>query len=266
MDALLRFFNRMDARAFRAVWITLALFGLVAAVFLIGRFVLDIEPSSVQDWFSTAAESWYALPVTILLFTLLAFVGAPQFMLIGAAVFAFGPAEGFLYSWIATMVSATVNFWVGRFAGADVIKRYGGKTVNRISAFVGRNGFFASMIVRIVPSAPFIVVNMAAGISRMSYFAFIAGAGVGVIPKTAVIAFFGGTLMAVLSGGGWQAWAALAGAALAWIGLMLGARHMLRADEGPAVPESETMPGAEAEADSPARVANPDAPSHNKHT
>lgn len=265
MDAILRFFNRMDSRAARAVWITLALFGLVAAVFLIGRFVLDIEPSSVQDWFASASQEWYALPVTIVIFTVLAFIGAPQFALIGAAVFAFGPAEGFMYSWIATMVSATVNFWVGRFAGADVLKRYGGKTVNRISAFVGRNGFFASMIVRIVPSAPFIVVNMAAGVSRMSYFAFIAGAGIGVIPKTAVIAFFGGSLMALLAGGGWQAWAALAGAALAWIGLMLVARRMLRADTGLAAPENAAQAAPDAEAQRSVRVANPDAPSHNKH-
>ncbi len=262
MDALLRFFNRMDSRAARAVWITLVLFALVAAVFLVGRFVLDIEPSSVQTWFASAAESWYALPATILIFTLLAFVGVPQFALIAAAVFAFGPTEGFAYSWIATVVSATVNFWIARFAGAKAIKRYGGKTVNRISAFVGRNGFFASMIVRIVPSAPFIVVNMAAGISRMSYWAFIGGLGVGVIPKTAVIAFFGGSLMALIAGGGWQAWLALAGAVIAWIGLMLFARKMLRADTGLAVPENE----ADGDSEAPDRVAKTDAPSHNEHS
>ena len=134
--------------------------------------------------------------------------------------------------------------------------------MNRISAFVGRNGFFASMIVRIVPSAPFIVVNMAAGISRMSYWAFIGGLGVGVIPKTAVIAFLGGSLMALIAGGGWQAWLALAGAVIAWIGLMLFARKMLRADTGLAVPENE----ADGDSEAPDRVAKTDAPSHNEHS
>ena len=236
MNALIRFFTRMDARAARAVWITLALFGLVAAVFVIGRFVLDIEPSSVRTWFAGAASEWYALPVTVLVFTVLAFFGVPQFALIGAAVFAFGPVQGFLFSWLATMVSATVDFWGGRFLGADTVRRYGGQTVNRISSFVGRNGFFASMIVRIVPSAPFIVVNMAAGVSHMSYFAFIAGAGVGVIPKTAVIAFFGGSLIALFAGGGWQAMLALAAAAAAWVGFMLFARRLLRSETGPVAP------------------------------
>ncbi len=239
MDALLRFFTRMDARAARAVWITLALFAVVAAVFVIGRFVLDIEPNSVRDWFASAASEWYALPVTILVFTLLAFVGVPQFALIGAAVFAFGPVQGFIFSWVATMVSASVDFWVGRFLGADTVRRYGGQTVNRISTFVGRNGFFASMIVRIVPSAPFIVVNMAAGVSHMNYFHFIAGAGVGVIPKTAVIAFFGGSLIALFAGGGWQAMLALAAAAAAWVGFMLFARRLLRSQDGPVAPVSD---------------------------
>ena len=236
MDALLRFFTRMDARAARAVWITLALFALVAAVFVVGRFVLDIEPSSVRAWFASASSEWYALPVTIVVFTALAFVGAPQFALIGAAVFAFGPVQGFMFAWAATMVSATVDFWLGRFLGAETVRRYGGQTVNRISAFVGRNGFWASLIVRVVPSAPFIVVNMAAGVSRMNYLAFIAGAGVGVIPKTAVIAFFGGSLIALFAGGGWRAALALAAAAIAWITFMLFARRLLRSQDGPVGP------------------------------
>jgi len=243
MDRILRFLNRLDARAARAVWITLALFGLVAAVFVVGRFVLDIEPSSVRTWFASASSEWYALPATVMLFTVLAFVGAPQFALIGAAVFAFGPVLGFLYSWIATVVSASVNFWVGRFLGAETVRRYGGRTVNRISAFVGKNGFWASLIVRIVPSAPFIVVNMAAGVSHMGYLPFLAGLGVGIIPKTAIIAFFGGSLMALFAGGGWQAGLALAAAAAAWVGFMLYARKLMRSDDGPVAPP----PGEDAE-------------------
>ncbi|PWE17054.1 TVP38/TMEM64 family protein [Marinicauda salina] len=257
MNRLLQFFMRMDRRAGRAVAVSIALFACVAAVFIVGRFVLGVEPGAVRSWFETASSEWYALPVTIVVFTALAFVGAPQFALIAAAVFAFGPVAGFIYSWIATMVSATVNFWFGRFFGADLIRRYGGLTVNRISAFVGRNGFFASFIVRIVPSAPFIVVNMAAGMSHMSYFAFIAGAGLGVIPKTALVAFAGGGIIALISGGSIWAAIALGAAALAWLGLMLVGRRWLRGalDD----PEPAASAGASEEADP---LAIKDAASH----
>lgn len=266
MDALLRFINRLDARATRAVWITVALFGVVAALFVLGRYGLDIEPNSVKAWFASVASEWYALPATILVFTVLAFFGVPQFALIGAAVFAFGPVLGFAYSWIATVISATIDFWTGRVLGAETLRKYGGKTVNRISGFVGRNGFWASLIVRIVPSAPFIVVNMAAGVSRMGYFPFIAGLGVGVIPKTAVIAFFGGSLMALFSGGGWPALLALGVAAAAWVGFMLYARTLLRSDDGPAAPEAPAEHAQSADADDEARLAIEDGPSHKEHT
>ena len=272
MNALIRFFTRMDARAARAVYISLGLFALVAAIFVVGKVVLDIEPGQIGEWFESAADQWYALPVTIAIFTVLAFVGAPQFALIGAAVFAFGPVQGFLFSWIATICSATVTFYAGRIAGADAVRRYGGQTVNRISEFVGRNGFFASMIVRIVPSAPFIVVNMAAGASHMSYLAFIAGLGVGVIPKTALVAFAGGGLIALLSGGGWVAVLALVAVAAAWIGFMLMARRWLRGPtraikgngdgdstdgSGPSAPTA-----SDAEAGQGERLAIKGAPSH----
>lgn len=260
MNPLVRFFTRMDSRAARAIYISLGLFALVLGIFLTGKFVLDIEPGQIGVWFENAADQWYALPVTMLIFTVLAFVGAPQFALIGAAVFAFGPVMGFLYSWIATICSATVTFYAGRIAGADAVRRYGGKTVNRISEFVGRNGFFASMIVRIVPSAPFIVVNMAAGVSRMSYFAFIGGLAVGVLPKTALVVFAGGGLMSLLSGGGWPAILALIGIVVVWIGFMLMARRWLRG------PETELKNSVEdsvdAEAETGERLAISDAPSH----
>jgi len=228
MNALIQFFTRMDARAARAVYISLGLFAVVVTIFLVGRFGLNIEPGQIGTWFESAADQWYALPVTIVIFTVLAFVGAPQFALIGAAVFAFGPSQGFLYSWIATLCSSTVTFYTGRLVGADAVRRYGGQTVNRISEFVGRNGFFASMIVRIVPSAPFIVVNMAAGASHMSYWAFVGGLALGVIPKTALVAFAGGGLMALFAGGGLTAILALVAVAAGWIGFMLLARRWLR--------------------------------------
>ena len=231
MNALLKFLMRMDLRASRAVWVSLALFLSVAVVFVVGKFVLDLEPGAVGEWFEHASQEWYAIPATIVAFTALAFIGFPQFALIGAAVFAFGPMQGFAYSWIATMVSGSLNFYLARFLGANIVRRYGGQTVNRISDFVGRNGFWSSFIVRIVPSAPFIVVNMAAGISRMGFVAFASGMGLGIIPKTALVAFFGGSLMAILSGGGPLAIAALIAAGIAWIGFMLMARHWLRGSD-----------------------------------
>ena len=144
---------------------------------------------------------------------------------------AFGPWFGFLYSWIATVASAAVTYWMGRGPTARVLERHGGKTVGRLTRFVGQNAFYASFMIRNVPSAPFIVVNMAFGAARASFPGFLAGCALGVLPKTALVAFFGGSFMTAVSGDGVWSSAILAGVALAWLGLMLGVREWVRRRE-----------------------------------
>lgn len=252
LDSVIRFFSNMDARAVRAVVISLGLFALVAVMFLVGRSGL-VDSETINTWLSATARHWYyALPATILAFTVLAYIGAPQFALIAACVLAFGPWSGSGYAWIATLASATVTFYTGRFAGADVVRRYGGRTVNRISEFVGRNGFWASMIIRNVPSAPFIVVNMAAGVSQMTFLAFIAGTAIGIIPKIALVAFAGRGVIELIGGGSlWLAASALL-AAGGWLAAMLIARRWL---SGPADSEAADREAGDA-------LAKTSGPSH----
>lgn len=228
MNRIFDFIMRMDARAARAVGVSIALFVIVAAVFLIGRFVLDIEPGAAGTWFGTLQDRWYALPVTILVFIALSFLGAPQFGLMAAAIVAFGPVTGALYAWIATLVAASVNYWLGRQFGAQILKRYGGDWANRISSFIGRNGLLASMLVRWVPSGPFIVVNMGFGVARAPYWAFALGAALGTAPKIIVVGLAGRSLMAILTEGRVMLGLSLLLAVAGWIGIMLAARKWLR--------------------------------------
>lgn len=228
MNRILDFFLRMDARAARAIGVSVGLFLVVALVFLVGRFVLDIEPGAAGSWFGALQDRWYALPVTILVFTALSFLGAPQFGLMAAAIVAFGPTTGALYAWIATLTAASVNYWLGRIFGARILKRYGGDWANRISSFIGRNGLLASMVVRWVPSGPFIVVNMGFGIARTPYWAFGLGTALGTGPKIIVVGMAGQGIMAMLAEGRILFGLALLAAVAAWIAIMLVARKWLR--------------------------------------
>lgn len=229
MEKIRKFFLNMDARAWRAAAITVGLFASVALIFLFGKTQLGMQTErEVEAWLSGFSGSPLALFATIGVFTAAAFVGAPQFLLIAACVVAFGPWEGFFYSWIATVVSAAVTFWAGRLAGAKAVDRFGGATVHRISRFVGRNAFAGSFIIRNVPSAPFIVVNMAFGVSQASFWSFIAGCALGVLPKTLLVAIFGRSVMEMASGGDWRFALLIAAVGFAWLGVMLAARKYLR--------------------------------------
>ncbi|MDB5435497.1 MAG: hypothetical protein JWR47_1754, partial [Phenylobacterium sp.] len=186
--------------------------------------------ATVQEWLRAASGPW-SLPVAVLAFAVLAFAGVPQIMLIAAAVVAFGPVTGFAYSWIGTMVSSLVGFYLGRLAGAKVLERFSGAGLARFVKLVARNGFLASFIVRLVPSAPFIVVNMAAGVTPMRVVDFLLGTAIGIVPKIVLTAFAGNSIFRVLKGeiGKDALW--LVAIAAAWVGIGLAARAWLRSRE-----------------------------------
>jgi uncharacterized membrane protein YdjX (TVP38/TMEM64 family) len=184
------FVNNMDARAWRAVAVTLVLFAVVAVMLVVGRlFYAEEIETFINTWLRDAERGHWGLPAAILVFTVTAYVGAPQFVLIAACVIAFGPEVGFWYSWVATIVSGAATYFTGRLSRAATLKRFGGATGGRFTRFMGQNALLASMFVRFVPTAPFIVVNMAFGAAKIPFWAFIGGLAVGVLPKTAIVSF-----------------------------------------------------------------------------
>jgi len=201
MRQFLQALTNLDAKAWRTIAIAFLMFGGVGMVFVLGAPLLGLNgAASVERWMGAGVAGPWAPAMAVGGFTLLAFLGAPQFVLIAAAVVAFGPWLGFAYSWLGTEVSSLVGFWLGRRFGARLLRDYAGKGVRQFTDLVGRNGFLASLIVRLVPSAPFIVVNMAAGVTPMRWWSFALGTAIGIIPKIAATAFFGRTVVDAVSG------------------------------------------------------------------
>ena len=213
----IRFLTNLDARAWRTLAVSFVLFGGVGVVFLFGAPLLGISGEGAAELMLGAAHGPWSLPVAVLAFAVLAFIGVPQFVLIAAAVVAFGPWTGLAYSWIGTMVSSVIGFFLGRSFGARLLRDYAGEGIRKFMTLIGRNGFMASLIVRLVPSAPFIVVNMAAGVTPMRFRDFLAGTAIGIVPKIALTAFAGNSIVQALRGGGAQHVVMLLLAALVWL-------------------------------------------------
>ena len=232
MRQLFRFILDMDARAWRTVAVTFALFGGVGLLFAVAASAFGFEgEATVQSWLGFAAQSPYALLIAVAAFAVLAFAGVPQIVLIAAATVAFGPWLGSLYSWVGTLVSAAIGFGLGRLVGARAMSRFGGKPLKSFIAMIGRNGFLASLIIRLVPSAPFAVLNMAAGVTPMRFSAFAAGTAVGVAPKIALIVLAGHWVVHARGGKLWLNLALLALALAVWIGAGLWARKWIKRRE-----------------------------------
>ncbi len=203
---------------------TRSVFFWVGLLLLTGLVLLTLsvnfDAQSMGQWFVSLSKSPLAIPATLLIYTLTAFVSAPQWMLHGASVLAFGPVFGAVIAWCATMISASFDFWLGRRLGAKRVQKLTGGLVGKLLDVVQNHGFWTSLIVRIVPTGPFVVVNMAAGVTRMKFWSFFAGTAIGIIPKIATIAFFGEGVGGAINGRGPMYVGVIIAIAILWIGII----------------------------------------------
>jgi uncharacterized membrane protein YdjX (TVP38/TMEM64 family) len=184
-----RFLTTMDAKAATSLLVSVALLVFVLLMFLFGQQWLDLEDQSdLNRVLFEASQSSWAVPIVVSVFVILALTGFPQFILIAATVYVFGARDGSFYSWLATMISATFTFGLGHWFGGGFVRRFGGERVQSTIDLIGRHGILASGLIRVVPSAPFIIVNAAAGAAHIPLWKYWAGTSVGIVPKILFVA------------------------------------------------------------------------------
>jgi uncharacterized membrane protein YdjX (TVP38/TMEM64 family) len=204
------------------------LFGGIGLVFVFGAGVLGLSgPAAARQWLAAAHGPW-GLPAAVALFAALAFLGVPQFVLIAAAVGTFGPTLGGLYSWVGTMVSALVGFALGRIWGRGLTSLVRVETLSRWLGLIGRNGFLASLVVRLTPFAPFVAVNLAAGLTAITLRDFVAGTAIGIVPKIVLTALAGDSVARAGSGAWDVAIGLLLAGGLVWGLAAYAARRWIR--------------------------------------
>ena len=225
--------SKPEPRAWRSLLGAFLTFGGVGLIFIFGARLLGLDAAStMRAWLAAGAGSPWALPATIATFAALAFLGVPQVVLIAAAVLALGPTAGAMDSWAGTMVSALIGFWLGRRFGGGALRGWCGPRVNRVVETIARNGFIASLLIRLAPTVPFVFVNMAAGVAEVSLFDFVAGTAIGIAPKIVLTAMAGRSLQALADGRMGGNLVVVALAMLGWLGLSLAGYAWMRRREG----------------------------------
>jgi phospholipase D1/2 len=178
---------RMDQVMWLRVLTVLIACGLILAAWnWIPITSLDLHDVSAR--LEPYRQEWYALPLVILVFVVLA--ALPVVLLITATGLAFGPVLGPLYAMAGCLASASVGFAVGRWLGQRRLEQLGGERVRRVSRTLKRNGTLAVFFVRKVP-APFTVANIVVGASRVAYRDFIIGTLLGMSAFVIALAGFG---------------------------------------------------------------------------
>jgi phosphatidylserine/phosphatidylglycerophosphate/cardiolipin synthase-like enzyme/uncharacterized membrane protein YdjX (TVP38/TMEM64 family) len=114
----------------------------------------------------------------------------PVTPLLAATVFVFGPWLGPAYAMTGSLLSAAVTYGLGRVLGRNAVRTLAGPRLNRLSRRLGERGLLAMAAIRLVPIAPFTVVNLVAGATHIRTRDFLVGTAIGMAPGMLGMALF----------------------------------------------------------------------------
>ncbi|ODT46522.1 MAG: hypothetical protein ABS70_00675 [Nitrospira sp. SCN 59-13] len=132
-------------------------------------------------------------------------LAVPVTLLLVVTILAFGPWFGALSALAGSLLSAITLFGLGRVMGSYRIRRLAGSRVEHLSRRIAERGLWAVLLVRILPIAPFSVVNLIAGASSVSLRHFVLGTVLGMLPGIAIMAAFVSRLEEAVREPSWQA-------------------------------------------------------------
>ena len=131
-----------------------------------------------------------ALLVTVAGFLIGGLLVMPVMVLIAVTILAFGPWWGFWYALIGMTASALLTFGVGRLLGRRLMDHLSGSWVHRTSRMLAAKGVLTVIALRILPVAPFSILNAVAGASHLKAKDFFVGTVLGELPGLVSLALF----------------------------------------------------------------------------
>ena len=147
-----------------------------------------VDVDGIKNTIAMFKQSAYAPLLAIGITAAGGVLGIPISVLIIAVVLVFGALAGGIYSLFGGLLGAVLAYLVGQSLGQNTLRRLAGPKLNHISRQVARQGIMAVVIVRMIPIAPFLVVNLVAGASHIRLRDFTIGSLIGLLPGTVTLA------------------------------------------------------------------------------
>jgi len=149
-----------------------------------------IDVTSMVNYLEEVGHGPTALVVTVGAFLIGGLLVMPVMVLIAVTILAFGPWWGFWYALAGMTASALLTFGIGRLLGRRLMDHLSGSWVHRTSRTLAAKGILTVMALRILPVAPFSILNAVAGASHIRTRDFFVGTVLGELPGLVSLALF----------------------------------------------------------------------------
>jgi uncharacterized membrane protein YdjX (TVP38/TMEM64 family) len=157
-----------------------------------------LDPQALLARLEPLRHSAWAPAVVAALFVAGGLLLVPVTLLIVVTAATFGPLLGGLLAMSGALLSAAAGYGIGRALGRQRVRRWFGSRLNHVGKRLSRHGVLVVAAVRLLPLAPYSVVNVAAGASDVGLRAFLLGTAIGMLPGIVGAAVFAEQLVRTL--------------------------------------------------------------------
>lgn len=170
---------------------------LLGVVYLIYEFAPNVDSAQLKHFLETSRDTWWALPAVLLVYVIggITFFPVTVLSVIVAAIF--GPILGPLYGIAGALLSAALLFGVGHILGLRGLRGFGGPKIRLLDEKFRSGGIIGIAALRMLPIAPYSLVNLVAGISSVGLIQFLVGTFLGMFPTMVAKGLVGDSLVQI---------------------------------------------------------------------
>ncbi len=170
---------------------------LLAIIAGITALAMSGNAASWAEWLHSAPEvirdmGWMGQLAIIGLMILHCFVPFPAEFVAVTAGGIYGPLAGTALTWSGAMIGALISFGLTRILGQPFINwALPEKQKTLLDQWTQDQGAMTLLLSRFIPVIAFNLINIAAGLTRISWWTFIWTTGIGILPLTTLMVYMG---------------------------------------------------------------------------
>lgn len=183
------------------IWLAVILLIILMSFYLSGIVTLDNVKAN-EAYLRAFIEDHYGLSVLLFFVACTLFINSPIPLAAALKVmggFFFGFYWGAFYNIGATLLACLVGFGISRYTFRDLFEKRYYARLQAIENEIEKNGFYYFLSLRLVMVVPYFLINILAGLSRISFMTYLASSIVGVAPASLIYANSGNKLEQITS-------------------------------------------------------------------
>ena len=127
----------------------------------------------------------------------------PITVMVGATAIVLAPIQAVALALMGCVFSAWISYLVGSHLGKNTIRKLAGRRLKRLNKYLASQGLLTVILIRNLPIAPYTIVNIVAGASRINLRDFLAGTAIGMLPGILAITVFADQLLEAFKDPSW---------------------------------------------------------------